>query len=500
MSEQVVFEPRYRILIVDDDDDVRDALLDELEIDYDVTAVATGAEALGRLDSERYDAIISDQRMPGMSGVQVLEEALRRDVDLVRILLTGFVDEDAHKATMQKNAPYKVGKPWHDEVEVTLKRAFEHRNRERSLSGSVTDALALAGIDSELAAVESPTALAKTLVRRVLSLEGVLGCAVKMQDEFDDKLLAGALPNSATESGSWNVDLPITFDGSIRLISHGQGNIARDIVDYLATRALHWNSEDTATRLAKTASDSQQAMEKLSAVTRRATLGTMTVALVHELASMVQGLQGALFELEDFVRDTATREKDPEVVDTLENAVEVSSRMVSLFRAMRTFVRSGDAIHRPCRIDSLVERSIALCRGNLRSVVTLDVADFPDEEVDVNEALFLQILVNLLKNAAEASPVGATVSIRVTVEDKRVLFSITDQGCGVPEELVNEIFEPFMSTKNEHTASGLGLAISSEIAHEHGGSIRYQATPEGGSTFTVSAPLVPKECRLSVCE
>jgi len=499
MSEQVVSDSRYRILIVDDDDDVRDALLDELELDYDVTAVATGVEALGHLDSERYDAIISDQRMPGMSGVQVLEEASRRDSELIRILLTGFVDDDAHKATMQENAPYKVGKPWHDEVEVTLKRAFEHRNRERSLSGSVTDALALAGVDNELAALDSPSALAKVLVRRVLSLEGVANCAVQMQDEQEDRLLAGALPPKSAEAGTWNVDLPISYDGTIRLVASGNGSIARDIVDYLATRALHWSSEDTATRLAKTASDSPQAREKLSAVTRRATLGTMTVALVHELASMVQGLQGALFELEDFVRDTATKEEDPEVIDTLENAVEVSSRMVSLFRAMRTFVRSGDAVHRPCQVGHLVDRSVALCRGNLRSIVTLDVGEMPAEEVDVNEALFLQVLVNLLKNAAEASPLGAVVSVRAFVKDERVVFSVLDHGCGVPEDLVNEIFEPFMSTKNDHTASGLGLAISSEIANEHGGTIRYKATEDGGSEFTVSAPLVQKNHGLSVC-
>lgn len=460
MSEQVVSDSRYRILIVDDDDDVRDALLDELELDYNVTAVATGLEALGHLDSGRFDAIISDQRMPGMSGVQVLEEASRRDSELVRILLTGFVDDDAHNATMQDNAPYKVGKPWHDEVEITLKRAFEHRNRERSLSGSVTDALALAGVDAELAAVESPTALAKVLVRRVLSLEGVAHCAVQLQGEHEDRTLAGSLPaETSTARSSWSVDLPISYDGSVRMAAHGTGSISRDIVDYLATRALHWSSEDTATRLAKKASESPQAREMLNTVTRRATLGTMTVALVHELASMVQGLQGALFELEDFIRETAKKEEDPEIVDTLENAVEVSSRMVALFRAMRTFVRSGDTVHRPCQVSHLVDRAVALCRGSLRSVVTLEVEDLPEEEADVNEALFLQVLVNLLKNAAEASPLGGVVTVRAVVEDSRVVFSVIDHGCGVPEDIVNEIFEPFMSTKNEHTASGLGLSL-----------------------------------------
>ncbi len=489
MSEQVVTDSRYRILIVDDDDDVRDALLDELEVDYEVTAVATGVEALGQLDRAHYDAIISDQRMPGMSGVQVLEEALRKDSELIRILLTGFLDEDAHRATMRENAPYKVGKPWHDEVEITLKRAFEHRKRERSLSGSVTDALALAGVDTELAALESQGALAKVLVRRIESLEGVHWSAVQVQSEEEDRLLAGSPRTDVATEGSWSVDMPISRDGCLRLLAQGSGSIARDIVDYLASRALHWSSEDTATRLAKKASDSAQAREKLNAVTRRATLGTMTVALVHELASMVQGLQGALFELEDFIRDTATKEEDPEVIDTLEHAVETSTRMVALFRAMRTFVRSGDATHRPCRVEHLVDRAVALCRGNLRSVVTLEIADLPNAEVDVNEALFLQILVNLLKNAAEASPLGAKVSVRVVLEGKQAFFSVMDEGSGVPEELVSEIFEPFMSTKNDHSAAGLGLAISSEIAHEHGGSIRYRPAAGGGAEFIVSAPL-----------
>lgn len=290
----------------------------------------------------------------------------------------------------------------------------------------------------------------------------------------------------------WYLDLPITSDGSLRLVAEGSGEVAKDIVDYLAARALHWSTEDTATRLAKNANLSAEAKQRLQAVSRRATLGTMTAALVHELASMVQSLQGSLFELEDFVRDAAEKDKDPDVVETLETAVETSSRMVALFRATRTFVRSGDAAHRPCAVKDLVQRSVALCRGSLRSVVGLEISDLPQVEVDVNEALFLQVLVNLLRNAAEASPLNATVHFAIRVEEQQVEFSVRDHGEGVPDDLVHELFEPFTTSKSDHNASGLGLAISSEIVAETGGDLTYEAAEDGGAIFRVRVPLVPR--------
>jgi len=202
----------------------------------------------------------------------------------------------------------------------------------------------------------------------------------------------------------------------------------------------------------------------------------------------VQGLQGAMFEIEDFVVEAATRENEPEVIETLGQAVDTSSRMVALFRAMRTFIRSGESAHRPCRVAQLVDRSVALCRGNLRSVVSLDIEVSATEEVQVNEALFLQVLVNVLKNAAEAAPIGSVVTIRSIVEEEDIVFSFCDEGPGVPKELQDDIFTPFVSTKNEHSASGLGLAISAEIMSEHKGSISYHTAKGGGAEFRVRVP------------
>lgn len=489
MSEIVASEcaPRFRVIIVDDDDDVREALEDELEGTYDVTAVASGREALGCLDRSAYDAIISDQRMPGMSGVHVLQEAFNRDAKLVRILLTGHVDEDARQAMMQDNAPYKIGKPWHDEVEVTLKRAFEHRAKENALSSSVTDALAVAGVDDELSTIENLARLAQVVVRRCHSVHGVTTCQIRMEGPKGPKVLAGDTTLASQED--WSLSKDLTSDGSVVLLAQGSAGSASDIVEYLASRARQWSTEDSATRLARRANTNPEAKERLNAVSRRATLGTMTAALVHDLASVVQSLQGSMFELEDFIRETATREDDEEVVDTLENAVETCSRMVALFRAMRTFVRSGEVNHRPCTVSSLVERSVALCHGQLRSVVRLEVSDTPTGEINANEALFLQVLVNILKNAAEASEQNGVVHLDVEVVAGSVVFKVRDFGEGVSEDVAGEIFEPFTTTKSEHSASGLGLAISADIVADHQGTISYEAAEGGGTRFIVTIPL-----------
>src|SRR5690349_15392700 len=175
-----------RILIVDDDDHVRDALVDELSPSYRVEAVASGGEAFDALALHQYDVIISDLKMPDHDGIEVLEFARKHQRDAVRVLLTGYVDERAQRALLTPNAPYKVGKPWHDEIEVVVRRGLEQRELARRLFASVEDALSLASFDDELAATRSPLELAEALVRRALTVEGVVACAVAVRTNGAD--------------------------------------------------------------------------------------------------------------------------------------------------------------------------------------------------------------------------------------------------------------------------------------------------------------------------
>ena len=150
-----------RILIVDDDDHVREARVDELSTTYRVEAVSSGGEAFDALATHQYDVIISDLKMPDHDGIEVLEFARVHQRDAVRVLLTGYLDDRAHLALLSPDAPYKVGKPWHDEIEVVVRRGLEQREIARRLSASVEDALNMSTFDDELAATRWPIELAE---------------------------------------------------------------------------------------------------------------------------------------------------------------------------------------------------------------------------------------------------------------------------------------------------------------------------------------------------
>jgi signal transduction histidine kinase len=99
-----------------------------------------------------------------------------------------------------------------------------------------------------------------------------------------------------------------------------------------------------------------------------------------------------------------------------------------------------------------------------------------------------QVILNLCINAIEIMPKGGQLTIRTSYapDTDEILIKVSDTGPGILPEVHNQIFEPFFTTKDGGT--GLGLAVSYEIAQNHGGNIEAQNNPGPGSTFTLSLP------------
>ena len=466
-----------RILVVDDDDHVREALVDELSQSYRVEAVSSGAEAFDSLAMHQYDVIISDLKMPDHDGIEVLEFARQHQRDAVRVLLTGYLDERAQRALMTPDAPYKVGKPWHDEIEVVVRRGLEQRELARRLFASVEDALSLSTFDAELAGTRTPLELSQTIVRRALTVEGVTACGTVVRVNGEEHVFTGGtVPKDGT---GWSVDLPLDVEGELRLRARGISESARQLVHYMAHRA----QRACGILEARTSPLPEMlgAGTRMNQLMRQATVGALTSSLLHDLASTMQTLSGALADITAFAGGDST-----ELSDAVEEANSAGNEAVELFVQMRKFIRDGEVQLRPVPIRRLMDRVNRLAGAYVREKATLRVAVLPEVDVHVAESLFLQVLVNVLRNAAHASPAGGTIDVKFHVTDTDVMFQIVDDGPGVASEIADTMFEPFASTTHEGT--GLGLAISAYVMQMCGGRISYRKDPERGACFSVTLP------------
>jgi signal transduction histidine kinase len=462
-----------RILVVDDDDHVRDALVDELSPHYSVEAVGSGNEAFDALALHQYDVIISDLRMPDHDGIEVLEFARKHQRDPVRVLLTGYLDERARSALLRPDAPYKVGKPWHDEIEVVVRRGLEQRELARRLCASVDDALGLVTFDEELAATQTPIELSEVLVRRAITAEGVTACGTLVRSEAGEHVLIGG--SVSRDGAGWYIDLPLDVDGELRLRARGVTESARQLVVYMVHRAQRRCGllEARAPVHSFTGPDA-----RMNQLMRQATLGAMTASLLHDLASTMQALSAALSEIDQHGSHV------PEITTAVGDANAAGDEAVQLFVQMRKFIRDGEVRSKPMAVSRLVERAVKLAGGYVRDRAQLRVGELPDAEVSVAESMFLQVLANMLRNAANASPTHGVVDLRVSVSDTEVVFIVIDDGPGVPPAIADTMFEPFAASAFEGT--GLGLAIAAYVMDMLGGKISYRKDPTRGACFAAT--------------
>lgn len=105
-----------------------------------------------------------------------------------------------------------------------------------------------------------------------------------------------------------------------------------------------------------------------------------------------------------------------------------------------------------------------------------------------NPALLCQVFLNLVLNALEARPAGLRLTIRTDQVEDSVLVSFSDNGPGIPGEIIDRIFEPFFTTKDVGQGTGMGLTVSYEVITGYGGTIEVENRPGQGATFTIQLP------------
>jgi signal transduction histidine kinase len=213
----------------------------------------------------------------------------------------------------------------------------------------------------------------------------------------------------------------------------------------------------------------------------------------HELRSPLTSVQG-FAELLMLERDTLT----PKQVDTVEIILDNCRHLVRLLNDLLDLARSDAGrlmiTPRPADVAPLIEETMRTMRAQTDAAhQTLTARIDPGlPQIYVEADRIRQILVNLLTNAHEYSPEGASVEVTARALDAEVEIAVSDNGPGIPENQLGHIFERFVRGDAGLTqrvgGTGLGLAIAKSLVELHGGTIAAESIPGVGSTFRLRLP------------
>jgi signal transduction histidine kinase len=230
----------------------------------------------------------------------------------------------------------------------------------------------------------------------------------------------------------------------------------------------------------------RSAIEKIQENDRLATIGLTAAALAHEIANPLQWMLSTVQLMQE---DLADGNKDAVASwkEDLEDFRNEISRLGTMLQEFRTLARPENL--------SLTTLTVRALISELRKIILPQVAtagigidyqissDLPPVTVDADK--MRQVLLNLCKNAIEATPPGGTLTVKASAESEKVVIEVVDTGSGIPEGF--DIFRPFATTKEKGT--GLGLMIVRQIVSAHGGSISYQSENGKGTTFRIDLPI-----------
>jgi signal transduction histidine kinase len=222
-----------------------------------------------------------------------------------------------------------------------------------------------------------------------------------------------------------------------------------------------------------------------------AALGTFAAGIGHEFNNLLAGMLG-FAQLGLASQDV--REKD----EALEVAVRLAMRGRSITGGLLTFARRRETQHVPYLLDLVVEETLALVERELaKENIALVRRITPVPETMCDPGQIQQVVLNLVNNARDAMRAqgGGTLTVALAEHNRQLELVVSDTGHGIPAELLDSIFQPFVSTKGALNGSatpgtGLGLAISHGIIEGHGGSIEVRSPSGEGATMIVRLPVV----------
>lgn len=494
---------RPTILLVDDEEEILVALSDVLEDHYTLLATTSPLEALDLLvQHPEIVTIISDQRMPGLMGDRFLARA-NEISDARSILLTGYADLDAVVSALNDgHVQAYIHKPWEaDSLRTLVAEVTQHclsqraLRTEQALLRGLMDALPLRLIFSD---AQGRAIRSNVRDQDVGEWDGDWGDEVA---HYPPALRQDILEMRAEvrRKGQSERLVPEMIESS--------AGVAKTRWHELNRLSLAWPKDvplDQAWQVCLDRDVTRRVIveSQLRQAERLESLGTLAGGVAHDFNNLLAAISGSLEMLEDDLGED--NEQAHHILTQAQDAVQ---RGAALTRRLLQFGRS--------RQDDLKDVPIKQCLADLQGILEqslrgtgkkcqLTIYPVPEgiPPVLTDPQQLEMALLNLCVNARDAMPDGGKVEIRARLVEHplkdvppdcstrhAVALDISDEGEGIPPEIIDRIFDPFFTTKEVGKGTGLGLSgVYGFITRCHG-DIQVQSRSGEGTTMTLYLPI-----------
>jgi len=239
---------------------------------------------------------------------------------------------------------------------------------------------------------------------------------------------------------------------------------------------------------------------RLQQAQRMEAIGTLAGGIAHDFNNILSAIIGYS---EIALMDAG---QDGTIAESLQNVLVAAGRAKDLVNQILTFSRQSESEHKPIKLRILMKEVSKLMRATLPATIEILEDIRSESNVMADASQIHQVVMNLCTNAAQAMrSQGGTLSLGLqdtrldrdfvrmhpgTAPGRYMVLTVEDTGHGIPADMIDRIFFPFFTTKEQGEGTGLGLSVVDGVVKKHGGAITVESQPDSGSCFRVYLPII----------
>ena len=501
-------DPMNRILLIDDEPDIVRVLSMSLKADgYDVIPAHSGVEGIEIFEKEKPEIVLTDIKMPGMDGIEVLKQVKSIEPESEVIIITGHGDIDNTIEALQFGVSDFINKPVRDEaLTIALKRAREKLEIKQQLKEYTHD------LENKVEAATKEIKRRSNFQIKLIrsSNNGIVATDKKLNivifNPAAEKIFGyspAEVINQKTGSDLYPEELNRVFKDSLSGKSDRRDFPWREItiqsrtgelipVSFSGTVLVEKTEQMGTVAFFQDLREIKRLERELVKSERLAAIGQTVAGLAHGIKNILHGLKGGSYLVDIGIKkeDSVKLKKGWEMIKR--NVGRTSNLVMDLL----SYAKEREPQFENCDPNAIAEDVIVLVLDKAREHSVEIVKDFDETigDVSMDPNTIHEVLLNLMSNAVDACLFDDIMDkewqVRLMTareKDNRIRFEVTDNGSGMDEEVSQKLFTSFFSTKG-HRGTGLGLMVTRKLIEEHNGEIKVESEPGKGTTFSFYLP------------